>query len=559
MKKINEQLQEYMSFKFIIGFVFYPLLVALLPFKTVLTPLLSIGTAIIALIPISMFLKEVYIDKTTNYKDKLQGAFLERFFYYNFLLSGIFLVKSFIYAYFGVVYLVIGIVLLIYILTLFTMTVLKDHLKDIWFFIRYNSPIICTIVIACIFNALGLKGTSISMGLFIVLMIIVYGFAFIRIVKSIKYKALYKESRISKFYLAIVPITFIITSLLMMHTYYVTHYYYFMAMLISSIIMYLTIMVISVFTLKKEDKRYFKTNWTIYLFFIPAAIFAIIFAYIPMLGILLAFKDYNIHLGSGPIEAFFFSKWVGFEHFKKLFEEEDFVLALKNTLLISTYKIVFVFPLPIFLAILINEVRIKLYKSSIQTLVYLPHFISWAIVGGIFYGLLATNGPVNTFMVNLGLMDDSARIVWYNRPDLFQGVLVVSYAWKEVGYSAIVYLAAIVGIDPVLYEAARVDGASKLKQITNITLPGLAPTIIMLFVLRLGYILEAGFDQVIVMANENVRDVSEIIGTYVFRIGVQGSEFSFATAVGLFNSVVALCMILLGNFITKKFFNRGIW
>lgn len=557
--KIKKSLENYMKFKFMIGFIAYPLFVAILPFKTVLTPTLSILFALISLVPLGCYFNEIYIKKKMTYKERFDPKFKTGFLYYHFTLSIILIVKGTIYAYFGIAYIVLGILILIYTVYVLLTIVLWPARRKIAYFIKFNSPIYIGIIIGVITNRLGLKGHPLAPIIFGIPIFAIYFFMLKRIVLSFKQKSKYKDKTLTSIYLATVPIAFISMSILMLHSYYVTQTYYFILMLISTMLTYLLIVVLAFVTLRNENKRYFKKNWTIYLFFIPAAAFAIVFAYVPMLGILLAFKDYNIHLGTGPINAFFLSPWVGFEHFQKLFHTGDFVLALKNTLLISTFKIVFVFPLPIVLAILINEVKAKLFKSGVQTLVYLPHFISWAIVGGIFYGLLATHGPVNTFLVQLGLMDDAARIVWYNRPDLFQGVLVVSYAWKEVGYSAIVYLAAIVGIDPALYEAAKVDGANKLQQIWNITIPGLMPTIIMLFVLRLGYILEAGFDQVIVMANENVRDVSEIIGTYVFRIGVQGSEFSFATAVGLFNSVVALVMILLGNFVTKKFFNRGIW
>jgi len=558
-KKIKQLLKNYMNFKFMIGFIVYPLFVAILPFKTIMTPVLSILFSIIALIPFICFINEVYIKKLTGLDNRLDKKFKTTFLYYHFILSFVLIVKGSIYAYFGIAYTILGSLLLLCTSLIFITKVLWPYKGKIWYFIKFNSPIYIGIIVGIIFNKLGLKGHPLAPVVFGVFIALIYFLMFKRIGLAFKHKSTYKDKSIAFIYIATVPVAFISMSILMLHTYYVTQAYYFLLMLLSTMVTYLIIVVLAFVTLRKENKRYFKKNWTIYLFFIPAAVFAIIFAYVPMLGILLAFKDYNIHLGSGPINAFFLSEWVGFEHFQKLFQTGDFILALKNTLLISTYKIVFVFPLPIFLAILINEVKNKLFKSGAQTLIYLPHFISWAIVGGIFYGLLATHGPVNSFLVQLGLMEDSARIVWYNRPDLFQGVLVVSYAWKEVGYAAIVYLAAIVGIDPALYEASKVDGANKFQQILNITLPGLMPTIIMLFVLRLGYILEAGFDQVIVMSNENVRDSSEILGTYVFRIGVQGSEFSFATAVGLFNSVVALLMILTGNFITKKFFNRGIW
>lgn len=561
--RLRELLDEYMSFKFLLGFMVYPIFLAILPFEGILTPLFSITFALIALIPLYGTINQLFIKKDITYKELFQGAFLEKFLYYHLVLTITFIVKGFIYKYIGIMYIIIGIILALITIFIFVTRALVQYSKKILHFIVYISPIPLGIIIASIMYQLGYKESSISTIVFYLLFGVILILGFIRIIKSFIYKGEYQDKLNAKIYLAFLPVAFISMSLLMQPSLVVTNYYYFMAMFLVSILTYLLIIVLAIVTLNNKNKSYIRRNWTLYLFLIPAAMFALVFAYIPMIGILLAFKDYNIHAaaiyGGGPLQSFFLSPWVGFEHFQNLFLAGDFVRALKNTLIISTFKIVFVFPLPIFLAIMINEVKNKFYKSTVQTLVYLPHFISWAIVGGIFYGLLAAHGPINTFLVNLRLMDDAARVVWYNDPELFQGVLVVSYAWKEVGYSAIVYLAAIVGINPALYEAAKMDGANKFKQILYVTLPGLAPTIAMLFVLRLGYLLEAGFDQVIVMANENVRSTSEIIGTYVYRIGLGANQFSFATAVGLFNSVVALFMILLGNFITSKFFNKGLW
>jgi len=246
---------------------------------------------------------------------------------------------------------------------IFITKVLWPYKGKIWYFIKFNSPIYIGIIVGIIFNKLGLKGHPLAPVVFGVFIALIYFLMFKRIGLAFKHKSTYKDKSIAFIYIATVPVAFISMSILMLHTYYVTQTYYFLLMLLSTMVTYLIIVVLAFVTLRKENKRYFKKNWTIYLFFIPAAVFAIIFAYVPMLGILLAFKDYNIHLGSGPINAFFLSEWVGFEHFQKLFQTGDFILALKNTLLISTYKIVFVSPLPIFLAILTAGTnRIPLFR-----------------------------------------------------------------------------------------------------------------------------------------------------------------------------------------------------
>ena len=343
-QRINEILQNYMSFKFIAGFLFYPLLVAILPLKTFFTPTLSILFALIALIPIACFIKEVYINKTMILKERLSKNFKMIFLYYHFLLSFVLIIKGSIYAYFGIAYLVLGILLLIYMIYIFITTVIWIFRKKIIYFIKFNCAIYIGIILAIASNILGYKGHPFIPFFFGILIFWIYFLMFKRVILSIKYKSEYQDKGLTKIYLAKIPIAFISMSILMIHSYYLSQTYYFLLMLLSTMFTYMLIVVMAFITLRDENKRYFRKNWTIYLFFIPAAIFAIIFAYVPMLGILLAFKDYNIHLGSSPIEAFILSPWVGFEHFQKLFKTGDFVLALKNTLLISTYKIVFVFP-----------------------------------------------------------------------------------------------------------------------------------------------------------------------------------------------------------------------
>ncbi|MCU6712673.1 ABC transporter permease subunit [Paenibacillus sp. J5C_2022] len=293
-----------------------------------------------------------------------------------------------------------------------------------------------------------------------------------------------------------------------------------------------------------------RRDWDLYLMLIPGILFLLLFKYTPMYGIVIAFKDFNIFDG---LKA---SPWVGWTNFERLFSSPDFGVVFRNTLIISLYKIVFLFPLPIVVAILMNEIRNMIFKRSIQTVVYLPHFLSWVIVSGLFIDLLSTDGGiVNRIIVSLG----GEPIRFFMDTDVFRSVLVTSAGWKEVGWSTIIYLASIASIDPQLYEAAKIDGAGRFRQIMHITLPGLIPVIILMFILRLGHILEAGTEQILVMYNSLVYSVADVIGTYVYRIGLGQQDYSFSTAVGLFDSVVGLFLILTGNYLSRKFLQRGLW
>ncbi|MFD0960438.1 ABC transporter permease [Paenibacillus chungangensis] len=293
-----------------------------------------------------------------------------------------------------------------------------------------------------------------------------------------------------------------------------------------------------------------RRDWDLYLMLIPGILFLLLFKYTPMYGIVIAFKDFNIFDG---LKA---SPWVGWMNFERLFSSPDFAVVFRNTLIISFYKIVFLFPLPVVLAILMNEIKNMLFKRSIQTVVYLPHFLSWVIVSGLFIDLLSTDGGiVNRIIVSLG----GEPIRFFMDTDVFRSVLVTSAGWKEVGWSTIIYLASIASIDPQLYEAAKIDGAGRFRQIMHITLPGLIPVIILMFILRLGHILEAGTEQILVMYNSLVYSVADVIGTYVYRIGLGQQDYSFSTAVGLFDSVVGLILILTGNYLSRKFLQRGLW
>ncbi|GIP35249.1 sugar ABC transporter permease [Paenibacillus sp. J2TS4] len=293
-----------------------------------------------------------------------------------------------------------------------------------------------------------------------------------------------------------------------------------------------------------------RKDWDLYVALIPGILFLLLFKYTPMYGIIIAFKDFNIFTGFAD------SPWVGMDNFKRLFTSPDFINVFKNTLIISVYKIVFLFPLPIVVAILMNELKNMIFKRTIQTIVYLPHFLSWVIVSGLFIDLLSTNGGlINRMIVALG----GESIAFFLDHTVFRSVLISSAGWKEIGWSTIVYLAALSGIDPQLYEAARIDGANKFKQILYITIPGLTPIILLMFILRLGSILEAGTEQILVMYNPNVYNVADVIGTYVYRVGLGEQDYSFSTAVGLFDSVIGFILIITGNYLSRKYLQRGIW
>ena len=294
-----------------------------------------------------------------------------------------------------------------------------------------------------------------------------------------------------------------------------------------------------------------KKDWDLYLLLIPGILTLLLFKYTPMYGLIIAFQDYNIFT-----EGIMNNEWVGFANFQRLFSTPEFVNVFKNTLIISISKVIFLFPLPILMALLMNEIKNLLFKKTVQTVIYLPHFISWVIVYGLFVNLLSANdGIINTIIVALG----GKPIAFFMDSSVFRPLLVFTEGWKETGWSTIVYLAAITGIDQEQYEAARIDGASKFQQIKSITLPGIAPTIVLMFILRLGSILEAGTEQIMVMYNPTVYNVADVIGTYVVRVGLGTMDYSFSTAVGLFNSVVAFILVVTGNYLAKKYTEKGIW
>jgi putative aldouronate transport system permease protein len=291
-------------------------------------------------------------------------------------------------------------------------------------------------------------------------------------------------------------------------------------------------------------------NLDYYLLLIPGLIFLLIFKYTPMYGVVIAFQDFNIFEGISG------SDWVGFEQFQKLIHSEEFAQVFTNTLLISVYKIVLLFPIPILIALILNEVRVMVFKRTIQTIIYLPHFLSWVIISGLFITILSPSGGlINNIIQSFG----GEPISFFMSNSYFRSVVVFTAGWKEVGWNAIVFIAAISGIDQEQYEAASIDGAGRIRKMLYISLPGILPTIVLMFILRLGNVLEAGTEQILTMYNPVVYQTGDVIGTFVYRVGLGKMDYSFSTAVGLFNSVVGFILVISGNYISKKLLNRGIW
>lgn len=292
-----------------------------------------------------------------------------------------------------------------------------------------------------------------------------------------------------------------------------------------------------------------KRDYLLYaLLLLPMAYIAI-FKYAPIYGVLMAFQDYNIFQGIGG------SQWVGLDVFRFIFEQDSFYRALKNTFILNLLDLAAGFPAPIILAVLLNELRFTRFKKITQTVLYLPHFLSWIIIGGMVYLMFSSGGMANTILSGLGL----GKIEFLSDKTNWLIMYVAVGIWQSAGWGTILYLAAIIGINKDLYEAADIDGSSRIRKIWHITLPGIKPTIIILLILQIGRMASIGFDRPFVMGNSLVSDYSDVISTYVYRIGIGSGDFSQATAVGLFQSVVGLLFLVSANYIAKKIGEQGIW
>ncbi|WP_235959275.1 ABC transporter permease [Paenibacillus silvestris] len=282
---------------------------------------------------------------------------------------------------------------------------------------------------------------------------------------------------------------------------------------------------------------------------VPVLAYYLIFHYAPMYGALIAFKEYS------PMKGILGSPWIGFKHFQDFFGSYYFWRILKNTIVISLYSLIFEFPAPIILALLINEVRSKMFKRVAQTITYMPYFISMVVICGIITDFTNADGVINKIMMAFGY-DGQAML---QKPELFRPIYILSEIWQRIGWESIIYIAALMGIDQEQYEAARMDGASRWKQIMYITLPGIMPTIAIMFILRMGNLLNVGFEKIILLYNPVTYETADVISSFVYRKGLLEFGWSYSSAVGLFNSVINLILLITANYISRKVNESSLW
>ncbi|WP_240416055.1 ABC transporter permease [Paenibacillus periandrae] len=301
--------------------------------------------------------------------------------------------------------------------------------------------------------------------------------------------------------------------------------------------------------MKKVANHRMKVLWPLYIMAIPGIIFLIVFKYIPLIGTVIAFKDYSVFKGILD------SPWVGTRHFQTLIQHPDFIRIFGNTLMLGFLKILLVFPVPVLLALMINEIRKSALKKGIQTALYIPHFLSWVIISGIIFDFFSLSGLFNVVIGWFGY--DPVLVM--QEGGYFRLIYVITSIWRDAGWGTVVYMAAISAIDPQLYESAMIDGASKIKQLRHITFPLLLPTVMVLFLLEIGNFMELGFDHVYNLLTPMTYSVGDILDTYVFRTGIQQAQYSFATAVGLFQSVIGFILVYIFNKLSRKVSDGGIW
>ncbi len=314
-----------------------------------------------------------------------------------------------------------------------------------------------------------------------------------------------------------------------------------------------------VYTTKSRSERIMKTikdDWQLYVLLAPLFIWLAMFSYKPMYGLIIAFQDYNLFNGMAG------SDWVGFANFERLFfgsGATNFWRAFKNTIAISSYSLLFAFPLPILLALLFNEIKDGFFRRGVQTAMFLPHFLSDVVLAGIVISFLEPGtGIINVLLMNLGILEEG--VYWLTKPEWFRPIYIVSTIWKEVGFGSIVYFAALSGISPEQYEAAAVDGASKIQKMLYISLPSIAPTIAIMLIIRIGNLLNVGYELVMLMYQPVTYETADVLSTYIYRLGITGSnDFSLAAAAGLFNSVIGFTLVIGANKISKKLSDTVLW
>ena len=301
---------------------------------------------------------------------------------------------------------------------------------------------------------------------------------------------------------------------------------------------------------RETVRRDFRANRLVYLIAVPVLAYYVLFHYLPMYGAIIAFKDFS------PGQGILGSPWVGLANFKSFFQSFYFLRVTRNTLLISVYSLIFGFPAPIILALLFNEVRRESFKKVAQTLSYLPHFISTIVVCGMIVDFTARDGVITQLVV---LLTRGASTNLLTRPELFRPIYIASEVWQQTGWGAIIYLAALAGINAELYEAAVIDGAGRWRQTWHITLPGILPIVVIMLILRIGGMMEVGYDKIILLYSPPTYETGDVISTFVYRKGLLNSDYSFSTAVGLFNSVLSFILLITANQLSRRVNETSLW
>ena len=300
-----------------------------------------------------------------------------------------------------------------------------------------------------------------------------------------------------------------------------------------------------------ELKRDWRMNKGLYLLVLPIVVYLIIFNYLPMAGIVLGFERFT------PKNGVYMSEWVGLKHFTTFFSSVFFIRVLKNTLILSLYSVIFGFPAPIIFALLLNELDNEYYKKVIQVVSYMPNFISTAVISGIIIDFVASDGVITGMLVNIGFLKEAKNLL--SVPQYFRTIMVLTDLWQQVGFGSILFLAALTGIDQELYEAAVIDGANRWKQTLNVTIPGIMPTVVIMLIMRIGSLMNANQEKILLLYNPLIYETSDVIGTFVYRKGLLEADYGYSTAVGLFNSAVNVVLLFIANGVSRKYSETSLF
>ena len=300
-----------------------------------------------------------------------------------------------------------------------------------------------------------------------------------------------------------------------------------------------------------ELKRDWRMNTGLYLLVLPIVVYLIIFNYLPMAGIVLGFERFT------PKNGVYMSEWVGLKHFTTFFSSVFFIRVLKNTLILSLYSVIFGFPAPIIFALLLNELDNEYYKKVIQVVSYMPNFISTVVISGIIIDFVASDGVITGMLVNIGFLKEAKNLL--SVPEYFRTIMVLSDLWQQVGFGSILFLAALTGIDQELYEAAVIDGANRWKQTLNVTIPGIMPTVVIMLIMRIGSLMNANQEKILLLYNPLIYETSDVIGTFVYRKGLLEADYGYSTAVGLFNSAVNVVLLFIANGVSRKYSETSLF